>query len=54
MLAICVASSLIKAVPHPGFPVLLGAYVAAALIFRARMPSESPRDEARSARVQPS
>ncbi len=45
MLAACIATALIKAVPHPGFPVLLAAYLSAALIFRARMQSDSPRDE---------
>jgi len=43
MLAGCIATGLIKAVPHPGFPVLLAAYLGAALIFRARMRSDSPR-----------
>jgi hypothetical protein len=43
MLAACIATALIKAVPHPGFPVLLAAYLGAALIFRARMRSDSPR-----------
>jgi hypothetical protein len=43
MLAICIASTLIKALPHPGFPVLLGAYLGAALIFRVRIRSELPR-----------
>jgi hypothetical protein len=43
MLAICIVSALIKAVPHPGFPLLLGAYLGAALILRARMRSDSPR-----------
>jgi hypothetical protein len=43
MLAICLASTLIKALPHPGFPVLLGAYLGAALIFRVRIRSELPR-----------
>jgi len=37
MLAACIATALIKVVPHPGFPVLLAAYLGAALIFRARM-----------------
>jgi hypothetical protein len=35
-LAICIVSALIKALPHPGFLVLLAAYLGAALIFRAR------------------
>ena len=43
MLAACIATALIKAVPHPGFPVLLAAYLGAALIFRARMRSDLPR-----------
>jgi len=47
MLAICIVTALIKAVPHPGFPVLLAAYLGAALIFRARMRPDSPRGEAR-------
>ena len=47
MLALCIVTALIKAVPHPGFPVLLAAYLATALIFRARMQSDSPRGEAR-------
>ncbi|MGA7873613.1 MAG: glycosyltransferase family 87 protein [Candidatus Binatus sp.] len=47
ILTACVATALIKAVPHPGFPVLLAAYLSAALIFRARMRSASPRDEVR-------
>jgi len=50
MLAYCVASALIKAVPSPGFPVLLSAYLGAALIFRERMRSESPRTEGQTAR----
>jgi len=37
ILAICVLPGLIKAVPHPEFPTLLGAYVGAALILRAGM-----------------
>jgi hypothetical protein len=47
ILVICIMTSLIKALPHPGFPVLLAAYLGAALIFRARMRSDSPRGEAR-------
>jgi hypothetical protein len=43
ILAICIVTALIKAVPHPGFPMLLAAYLGAALIFRARMRSDSPR-----------
>ena len=50
MLAYCVVSALIKAVPGPGFPILLSAYLGAALIFRERMRSESPRAEAQTAR----
>ncbi len=42
ILAICIVTALVKAVPHPGFPVLLAAYFGAALIFRARMRSDSP------------
>ena len=48
MLAACILSGLIKAVPHPGFPMLLAAYLGAALIFWARMRSEASRVEARS------
>jgi len=47
ILAACIVTALIKAVPHPGFPVLLAAYLGAALIFRARMKTDSPRDETR-------
>ncbi|HEY9156494.1 glycosyltransferase family 87 protein [Candidatus Binatus sp.] len=47
MLAGCIATALIKAAPHPGFPVLLAAYLSAALIFRARVKMDSPRDETR-------
>ncbi len=43
MLAACIVTGLIKAVPHPGFPVLLAAYLGAALIFRGRMRAESLR-----------
>jgi alpha-1,2-mannosyltransferase len=42
LLAICIVTALIKAVPHPGFPMLLAAYVGAALIFRARMRTDLP------------
>lgn len=45
MLAYCVMSALIKAVPGPGFLMLLAAYLGAALIFRAQLRSESPRPE---------
>jgi hypothetical protein len=43
ILAACIMAGLIKAVPHPGFPLVLAAYLGAALIFRARMRSEVPR-----------
>jgi hypothetical protein len=36
ILAGCIASALIKAMPHPGFAMLLASYFGAALIFRAR------------------
>ncbi len=49
ILAICILTALIKAAPHPGFLVLLAAYLGAALIFRARLRSESPRAESRTA-----
>jgi hypothetical protein len=42
-------SALIKAVPGSGFPTLLAAYFGAALVFRARMRSESPPNEAQAA-----
>jgi hypothetical protein len=54
MLALSVVSALIKAVPGPSFPMLLAAYLGAALIFRARIRSESPRAEAQIARERPS
>ena len=54
ILAVCIVTGLIKAVPHPGFPVLLGAYLGAALIFRARMRAELPCVEAQTARDWPS
>ena len=54
MLAYCVVSALIKAVPGPGFPMLLAAYLGAALIFRAQMRSELPRTEAQTTRERPS
>jgi hypothetical protein len=41
ILAACIATALIKAIPHPGFPMLLAAYLAAALIFRARVQSQT-------------
>ena len=37
ILAGCIATALIKALPHPGFAMLLGSYFAAALILRARV-----------------
>ena len=54
MLALSVVSALIKAVPGPSFPMLLAAYLGAALIFRARIRSESLRGEAQIARDRPS
>ena len=45
-LVICIVTEVIKAVPHPGFPMLLAAYLAAALILRARTRSDSARAEA--------
>jgi hypothetical protein len=45
MLAICIASGLIKAIPRPGFSLLLAAYLGAALIFYARLRAELPRGE---------
>jgi hypothetical protein len=50
MLGLSIVSALIKAVPGPSFPTLLAAYLGAALIFRARMRSESSRAEAQIAR----
>jgi hypothetical protein len=50
MLALSIVSALIKAVPGPSFLMLLAAYVGAALIFRERMRSESPRAEGETAR----
>jgi Glycosyltransferase family 87 len=44
-LAICIVTELIKAVPHPGFAMLLAAYLGAALILRTRLRSNSPRPE---------
>jgi hypothetical protein len=43
ILAGCIATALIKAIPHPGFPVLMAAYLSAALIFIARVKSDAPR-----------
>ena len=37
ILAGCIATALIKALPHPGFAMLLGSYFAAALIIRAHV-----------------
>jgi Glycosyltransferase family 87 len=45
LLALCIVTASIKAVPHPGFAALLGAYLGAALILRARLQLDSPRDE---------
>ncbi len=45
ILTACIATALIKAVPHPGFPMLIAAYLSAALIFWARTKMDSPRDE---------
>ena len=50
MLAFSIVSALIKAMPGPSFPMLLAAYLGAALIFRERMRSESPHAEAPAAR----
>ncbi len=47
ILVACITTALIKAVPHPGFSVLLAAYLGAALIFRARIRMHSTRDETR-------
>ena len=54
MLAYCIVSALIKAVPGPGFPMLLATYLGAALIFWARMRSESPPTEAQATLGRPS
>ena len=45
-LVICIVTELIKAVPHPGLPMLLAAYLAAALILRTRTRSDLARAEA--------
>jgi Glycosyltransferase family 87 len=45
-LVICIVTELIKAVPHPGFPMLLAAYLAGALILRTRTRSDLARAEA--------
>ena len=45
-LVICIVTEVIKAVPHPGFPMLLAAYLAAALILRTRMQSGLARTQA--------
>lgn len=42
MLSVCVVTSLIKAVPHPGFLIVLITYLGAALIFRARTRQQLP------------
>ena len=46
ILTACIVTALIKAVPHPGFWAVLGAYISAALIVRARTQSDLPSDEA--------
>jgi len=43
ILAICIVTGLIKAVPHPGFASLIAAYLSAALIARMRIKSDSLR-----------
>lgn len=48
-LVLCIAGSLIKALPHPGFPLMLAAYLGAALIFRTRIRVQSTPAEARVA-----
>src|ERR1700722_2482928 len=45
-LVICIATELIKAVPHPGFPMLLAASLAAALILHTRTRSDLAHAEA--------
>ena len=45
-LVICIVTEVIKAAPHPGFPMLLAAYLGAALIVRARTQSDLARAEA--------
>jgi Glycosyltransferase family 87 len=45
ILTACIVTALIKAVPHPGFWAVLGAYISAALIVRARLQSDLPRDK---------
>ncbi len=40
-LVICIVTELIKAAPHPGFPMLLGAFLGGALIVRSRTQSDS-------------
>jgi hypothetical protein len=44
-LVICIVTELIKAVPHPGFPMLLASYLAAALILRTRTQSDLARTQ---------
>jgi uncharacterized membrane protein len=46
ILAACISTALLKMVPHPGFEVLMAAYLSAALIIRARVKSDSPREAA--------
>ena len=46
MIAVCIATSLIKGLPHPEFMQLLTAYLGAALILHARTRPELPRDGA--------
>ncbi len=41
ILAACISTALLKLVPHPGFAVLMAAYLSAALILRARIKSDS-------------
>jgi hypothetical protein len=44
LLAACIVTAVIKAVPHPGFWAVLATYISAALIVRARMQSDLPHD----------
>jgi len=46
ILAACISTALLKLVPHPGFAVLMAAYLSTALIIRARIKSDSPRESA--------
>ena len=41
LLVACIATTLFKAISHPGFPMLLASYLGAALIFRARVSQSS-------------